>query len=155
MAASGEPSKFVAHAPDDGRSLMAILCLLLASGPSTVRRAVSGIVVIALKSHARWALAHVGQEVVERVGPSITHRDSPAAVAFVMRLLGVGTSLFHAGPNLVLGGTAARVLRNLLNVQASTATVLPARQVGNPGNALIAALTKANQSPLFTLLRPL
>jgi hypothetical protein len=75
-------------------------------GPSAILRRVIAVVVDAIQRSACWALAHVQQEVLERVEPSVANADAPASVVSVLwARLQVAANL-HARPRTVRFGVA-------------------------------------------------
>lgn len=77
--------------------------LIVMSGPSAIPRRIATIVVLSLygivKTRPR---PHVGQEVLKRISPAITHLNSATAIVLVSSTIGIGASLNHAIPGIVL-----------------------------------------------------
>jgi hypothetical protein len=59
---------------------------------------IATVVIESFKRHSFWAIAHVGNEVGERL-PSLADDYPSASVVFVMMMPGVLAPGFHAGPN--------------------------------------------------------
>lgn len=80
--------------------------LLFRGRPSTILRRVSLFVVTSIQRvFRRWSPTDVFQKLLETT-PSRAHVDAPGTVVLVARAVGVGATLVHRFPRLVLGGDA-------------------------------------------------
>lgn len=79
-----------------------VLCLLKVARPSAIVRRIGTVVIDALKCESRCRpLAHVGDEVCERMPPSIADSDSATAIAMERLRRWIDAALNHGLPSVV------------------------------------------------------
>jgi hypothetical protein len=100
----------------------------------------------------RWAFAHIREEILERVSPSVADRDSAPAVSVVLLVGGVVTTFFHPFPDSVFSGFGHPVSRSALvenfEPQASAGFGGTVPQFGAPHNSGVPAIASAEPTPL-------
>lgn len=94
-----------------GRSLAAIVRLLLGVLPSAVTRHVRPIVVDTAQRVVGWSRPHASKEVLKRVDPFRADGNSSATVTWVGWISRIKAPRFHAGPRLILGRVSHSVLQ--------------------------------------------
>lgn len=85
-------------------SFPAVVCLLLASGPSAIVRRIRAIVVDSVDGQSGRTQTHVGEKIRKGVYPPFANKYSATAVVIVILVIWVQTTSLHARPNLVFGG---------------------------------------------------
>lgn len=79
-----------------------VACLFGRSGPSHIVWFIVAVIVNAInRVFYRRTFAHVRQEILKRLAPSLTDFDASSAVACIRNMLGIGTSGYHARPDKV------------------------------------------------------
>lgn len=82
---------------------VAIQALLIPRSPAAISGFVVSIIVDAIEAvFGRWALSHVGQELLKGIQPLIAHPNSPTAVAVVPGVRRVCAAVFGRPPCFVL-----------------------------------------------------
>ncbi len=98
--------------------------LFLSRGPAAVIRRVRAVVVLALQCSIGASIAHVCVEVLKRITPAVTDRDSAASIPVVVRKGFVVTSPLEISPRSVFH-TLGHVVRGVVvgfSVRVSQAT---------------------------------
>lgn len=132
----------------------AVIILLLACGPSAVRRLVVPVGVDSVERHPVWALPHIFKEGQERVSPPLAHRYPATAIHGIASCPGVVAPTFHGDPGVVRGGLGAAVS---FSVKTAAAACVAAPEVWASNVALFPAVATACPSPrssCSTLLSP-
>lgn len=75
--------------------------LLALVAPLTIPGFVIAIVIYAIKAHAFRLNAHIGQEIFKTVFPSVTNRDSAAAVMAIVFIVFVKATTLHSHKGIV------------------------------------------------------
>lgn len=77
--------------------------LLASCCPSAIAWFVIAVIVwVAIKTVVfTWALAHISQECLKRIGPSSANLDASSAIAGVPWIFRIGTSRLHAQPSVI------------------------------------------------------
>ena len=126
-----------------------VIGLRVLIGPAAILRRVIAVSVDAVKRHAVRPLAHVGQEVFERIAPTVANLYSTTAIPLVTPYIGVGASRLHSGPygmRAAVGKAVAKVAasRNNLSLEASarSSVIGPQLAAGHDYRAAAIALTK-------------
>lgn len=129
----------------------AIVKLLLACCPTAVVGFVVAVVVDPVNAQLqRWPLAHVGQEILERTSPAITHSDSASTVVSELRMVGASATFDHRMPR----GVADRVrfavdgsaVRHVFAAEATATCGRALQQIVAIDNHLV-PVTLANAPP--------
>lgn len=89
--------------PSVETAIASVGCLLFRSGPVAVAWCVITVVVFPVDRMLRgWAIAHVGNEILETMTPAFAHLDAATAVLWIVStFLGVAPFL-HQAPRVVL-----------------------------------------------------
>lgn len=85
-------------------------------GPSTVVGAVRTFVVFSIKSQTFGAIAHIGEEVFERIEPAVAHCDSSSSVTIPSRIVWIRATPLCSFPRFVCTGERLHVLQVLASL---------------------------------------
>ena len=77
-----------------------IVRLFFRSCPSTVCRAVTAIIINAVKSFASGTISHVSEKVF-KFKPTFTNFDASSSIAIIGRIVGIGTAGKHSSPTFI------------------------------------------------------
>lgn len=126
---------------------LAVLSLLLLSGPSAIFGRVMPVGVDAVDATVQRPLTHVGQEIFERRHPSVADLDAAPAVAMVGEGVGVQASRLHGLPRGVGRVERTGSITSAMTDSRTAATgVLPVAQSSARDDALRSAIASASPS---------
>jgi hypothetical protein len=94
----------------------AIVGLLFACAPHAIVWAIIAVVVFSVQGVAwRWLGAHIRNEVLNGIQPSVAHFDSTTTISWIVVMIWIQASVSHVKPVAVLG----RLLKSMLGVFCS------------------------------------
>lgn len=122
--------------------------------PSTIQRRIVFIAVNTIKTvFWTWTFTYIVSKVLEGVQPTVAYLNSPAAIVFVLIVMGIVTASLHPSPFSVHHSfretVGLRCFRGTFSLKAATAFRVTCLQIVQSCRGLAAALTLAYGSLSF------